>query len=254
MTRAIALFSVAFGVIACTSTSPQPFDAPVIFVGSLQSETLFKEASCAPWGKSPAAHAEQGVSTTSTCIFIGCGFGEAQLNIEQVVAGSFGSKHGLLRYAIGEWCQPEFSDVTDRLLVCVYKADREHRFRLEPIYATENGDVILLQKIERIGDVDLASLLEPLPKRVRYGSVSELVADDLPRRSALGLGEIEGESVFATTGVFLEDLTRSLSGGRWKPRRVSVLVPDGLGGYVEIPGDSPTLVTAEPGQVEIWDC
>jgi hypothetical protein len=142
-------------------------------------------------------------------------------------------------------------------LVCVYRVEREHRFHVEPVYETANGDAILMDNIERIGDIELTSLLKPLPERIDYGAVEDFDSDYLARRVSVGLVDIEGQRVSVLKGVFLEDLAQRLSSSRWKPRRTSTLVPDG-GGFVEVPyhGTDPPIPSSENPTlvIEVWEC
>jgi hypothetical protein len=251
----ILLLAVALEFVGSASPRPKPFRTPVLFIGSLHSETPVKQSTCAPpsWSNSSKpAHSAPG-SSDSTCISIACGFSEADLTVDQVLGGVFDGERGLLRYTVGEWCQSEFAGVTKRALVCVYKTDGEASFRVEPVYDTRDGEVILLQRMEQIGDVELASLLKPLPKQIRYGDVSWFASEYLDGLVARGLVTVKGQRVLALKGVFIKDLARRLSRDPWKPRHLGTLVSDGLGGFVEIPRDNGDRQNV-PGAIEQWDC
>jgi hypothetical protein len=209
---------------------PTPFDAPIIFLGSLEEETIFEQSTCEPppWEKSAAV----GPSTDSThtiCVSNSCGYSEAVLRIDRVLAGTFAADEGILRYEVGEWCQSEFRGGSGSVLICIYQTDGLHRFRSEPTYETDDGEVILLESIEQIGQVPLASLLRPLPSGIHA----------------------------ALEGVFITDLARVLLDASWKPRRLA-LVRDGLGGFSEILDaervDADLSTLAPHGYQELWDC
>lgn len=264
-TTILSIFAV--GLFGCAQPAPQRFDDPVIFIGSLQSETLFaKQIACQSSSEEGSDTSGSEMPLRSVCVSgNSCGRGEAELYVHEVVAGSFDGSLGVLRYSIGEWCQPRFFSSRGRLLVCVYNTTGgEHRFRSEPVYETESGEVVLLRSIKQIGHIDLTTLLEPLPRGIWYGDVSEFTDDELADLMETGFAIIDGETVSAVQGVYVADLAESLSEDSWSPRRVAVLVPDGLGGYVDVSNSerpyadagTPPVESEEESEraIEVWDC
>ncbi len=253
--------AIAVGILfGCAPRSPQPFGPAVIFVGSLQSETLSRQ----PTDEPPRSDGSTPSSGRFKVVVRGnnCGFGEAEFKVDKVLAGTFSDERGVLRYGIGEWCQPKFWNAERRSLICVYNVgEGKHRFHSERIYETEGGDVILLRNLKRIGPIELASFLKPLPKGIYYGQVSQLPKDDIDDVLAQGFLTLDDGDLFAVQGVFLTDLAQALDDMSWRPQRIATLVPDGLGGYVEIAEserdrlDMSAIVAGESDQRrEIWDC
>lgn len=245
--RLLGLTALSLWTFGCTS-NVAPFGSPTIFVGSLQAERFLplEAGSCRsdPGNESLAVGAGGRV-----CVSNACGDGEAEFRVERVLAGISIRQRGVLRYSLGEWCQPRFGRVEGPVLVCVYDGrDGQHRFRAEPVYAIDDGPAILLQELRQIGDIELASLLKRLPSSIHVGNVSEFEPHHVEELVALGIVIVENQDVIAVRGVFLRELAEALADGHWQPRKVATLVRDGLGGFVEV-ADSEL-----EGRIELWDC
>lgn len=212
----------------CAELPPGGFVAPLVFVGTLESETLINNA------PRECAHGSERSDLDEVCISNACGIGEAVFKVEQILAGAYDGSRSVLRYTIGEWCEPEFFGAQDRLLVCVSQAqDGRHSFRAQPIYPTAEGDVILPYETPHLGNLELEPLFRPLSEAIPYLSVADLPRERIDVLVSDGRLILDGETAGATQGVFLTDLARSLASGSWKPRAL-LLQRDELGGFTEL--------------------
>jgi len=218
--RGIALGVLAVASWGCAPPAPHPFDSPTVFVGSLRSETLFPKrqlVGCETFAGEESATLTGAAGSTDNpiCVANSCGFGEAEFEVEKVFSGSPGLGRGVLRYSLGEWCEPEFRLTREPVLITIDEYDREsgeHQFSFDAVFESEKGDFILPQAIAQIRGVQLASLLKPLPSTVDYGAEEDFTDSEIEDLLALGFVVTDEGRVAAHQGVFLADLAQALSG------------------------------------------
>ena len=189
-------------------------------MGSLRSETLFPKRQLGRVRNLCG----RGIGDTYGCGRLdgqpdlranSCGFGEAEFEVEKVFSGSPGLGRGVLRYSLGEWCEPEFRLTREPVLITIDEYDREsgeHQFSFDAVFESEKGDFILPQAIAQIRGVQLASLLKPLPSTVDYGAEEDFTDSEIEDLLALGFVVTDEGRVAAHQGVFLADLAQALSG------------------------------------------
>lgn len=198
----------------CARDAGEPLPASSLLLASLQSETLIpnRHGGCESF-----FGVEQGAAG-ELCVSESCGFGEAVLRVDRTLVGSVAGEQGVLRYALGEWCEPEFPLSGDPLLVAVDRYDADHgthEFRFERTFQTERGDWYFVpQVITAIDGVDLTALAKPLPEPLVYGEVAEFADEEIAELEASGFVERSDDLVAALRGVYIDDLVEAVGAAR----------------------------------------
>lgn len=190
----------------------EPLPAPSVLLATLQSETLIPKRtsrSCETFSGQDE-ELEQG----EICISNICGFGEAVVLVDTPLAGDVGVSSGVLRYSLGEWCEPEFPLSRDLLLVAVDAYDAgtgEHDFRYERTFQTEDGQHYFVPElITEIEGIELRVLAKPLKEPLVYGATADSSPSEIEHLLSLGFVKVVDDTLVADTAVYVTDLIDAL--------------------------------------------
>ena len=200
-------------LVGCEQSIEEPLPAFSVALATLQSEKLIPKrtsASCETFSGETKTLSEGHI-----CISNSCGFGEAVLRVDTPLVGSISPTHdGVLRYSVGEWCQPEFPLSRDVLLIAVDAYDAgagEHEFRYERTFLTEGGERYFIPDvITEINGIELRTLAKPLEDPVLYGAVADSTPGEMDPLLAAGFVKVIEGALVADSGVYVVDLIDAL--------------------------------------------
>ena len=198
--------------VGCGQDMEEPLLAPSVVLATLQSEAFIPKRTAGSCETFSGEH--ESLSEDQICVSNSCGFGEATFRVDTLLVGSVRPTGGVLRYALNEWCEPEFPLSRDVLLVAVDVYDAaagEHEFRYERTFRTEEGELYLVPDvITDINGIELRALAKPLDDPLVYGEVADWTPAETEHLLSVGFVKVVEGMLVADVGVYVVDLIDAL--------------------------------------------